>query len=219
MPKSKIIKELANSTIDTATTLKRLKILLFEFDKPELNEWVNSELNGYKNTNSLPDYRVFQGQVYASFLVGYMQYTNIALPLMELSDDERNYIRRCPFVQGISAICSFAENESLKIVIPPELYPTLTGGTNIDSIIEAHVSVPPTAPQEIITAIETKILEILCLLEKEFGILDDLDLDFSSKSSKEIEAVSTKIINIINVDKSISIGDSNKIAKADIKTQ
>lgn len=219
MPKSKIIKELANSTIDTATTLKRLKILLLEFDKPELNEWVNSELNGYKNINSLPDYRVFQGQVYATFLVGYMKYTNVALPLIELSDDERKFIRRCPFVQGISAICSFAENESLKIVIPPEVYPSLTRGTNIDSIIEAHVSISQTAPQEIITAIETRILEILCLLEKQFGILDDLDLDFSSKSSKEIEALSTKIINIINVDKSISIGDSNKIAKTDIKTQ
>lgn len=45
MAKSTIIKELANSKIDTATALKRLKILLLNLDKPELNDWVNCELN------------------------------------------------------------------------------------------------------------------------------------------------------------------------------
>ena len=63
MAKSKIIKELANSSIDTATALKRLKILLLNLNKPELNNWVNSELNGYKNADDVPEYRRFRGKV------------------------------------------------------------------------------------------------------------------------------------------------------------
>ena len=70
MAKSKIIKELANSSIDTATALKRLKILLLNLNKPELNNWVNSELNGYKNADDVPEYRRFRGKVTANFIIG-----------------------------------------------------------------------------------------------------------------------------------------------------
>ena len=41
MPKSKIIKELANGTVDTLTALKRAKVLLSEFDNTELNNWIS----------------------------------------------------------------------------------------------------------------------------------------------------------------------------------
>ena len=44
MPRSKIIKELANGTVDTLIALKRTKVLLTEFDNVELNTWINNEL-------------------------------------------------------------------------------------------------------------------------------------------------------------------------------
>ena len=44
MPKSKIIKELANGTVDTLIALKRTKVLLTGFDNVELNTWINNEI-------------------------------------------------------------------------------------------------------------------------------------------------------------------------------
>ena len=41
MAKSKIIKDLANSTVDTMTALKRAKVLLSEIDNQEVNNWIN----------------------------------------------------------------------------------------------------------------------------------------------------------------------------------
>lgn len=49
MPKSKIIKDLANGTVDTLTALKRTKVLLAEFENEDLNTWISNEYNGLIN--------------------------------------------------------------------------------------------------------------------------------------------------------------------------
>lgn len=221
MAKSKIIKELANSSIDTATTLKRLKILLLNLDKTELNKWVDCELNGYKNIEEIPQYRRFNGQLIANFIIGnsvkMVKYSNTPLPTANLSTEIRDVIEEVVFCEGISAVKSMA-GEEIGRVIPPEFYAYIMRGTNISSITSARVNISKSAPLEVIAAVESKVLEILVVLEKEFGNLDELDLDCDSKTDQELQAVCERIINIIYVDKSITIGDDNKISKSDIIT-
>lgn len=110
MAKSTIIKELANSKVDTATALKRLKILLLNLDKPELNDWVNCELNGYKDTKTIPPYRMFRGQLNANFVIGNLirltKYTNTPLSTVNLPDDIRDAVEEVVFCEAIAAINS-----------------------------------------------------------------------------------------------------------------
>lgn len=61
MAKSKIIKDLANSMVDTVTALKRAKVLFAELNNEELLNWVNYELMGYPLGTDLPDYRIEYG--------------------------------------------------------------------------------------------------------------------------------------------------------------
>lgn len=215
MPKSKIIKELANSEIETVTALKRLKVLLFKLKKEEVNSWLSAELNGYNDNDELPDYRIYYGQAIGSFIIGRMKYQNTPIPLSNLSDKMREDLSRVCFKESISAISSM-QGEKLHITIPPEYYPYLMKGNNIDGFITVEITVPQTAPTQIINAVEDKVLEILCLLEDEFGLLDELDIDFSVKLPEELERVCQHIINIISIDNSVSIGDNNKIAKSEI---
>ena len=221
MAKSTIIKELANSKIDTATALKRLKILLLNLDKPELNDWVNCELNGYKDTKTIPPYRRFIGQLNANFVIGnsirLTKYTNTPLTTVNLPDDIRDAVEEVVFCEAIAAINSMKGQELGKI-IPPEFYSYLTKGTNVSSITSAKVNINNSAPIEVIAAVENRILEILVLLEKEFGNLDDLDINCDTKTEQELQKVCEQIINIIYVDKSVSIGNDNKINKTDICT-
>ena len=223
MAKSTIIKELANSSIDTATALKRLKVLLSNFDRPELMSWVNNELTGYNDTNEVPPYRKSTGQLKGSFIIGnssqMMKYTNTPLPLVGLSEEARAAVEDVNFVEGITAIRDMI-GQSINKPIPPETYGYIKRGTNITSILSARVDIRQSAPQEIISAVENRVLDTLFLLEKEFGNLDDLDIDCTSKSKEELDAVSQKIINIIFWDdNSITIGDHNKISKSEISTQ
>ncbi|HCQ6355916.1 hypothetical protein NMF85_07910 [Clostridioides difficile] len=57
MVKSRIIKELANSTVDLHTSLKRAKVIFQEVGNEELNQWLKNEIGGYKNLEDVPPYR------------------------------------------------------------------------------------------------------------------------------------------------------------------
>lgn len=60
-------------------------------------------------------------------------------------------------------------------------------------------------------------MDILLLLEKEFGCLDELDIDFTNKANEESVVIQNNIYNIM-MDNHIEIGDSNKIIKSNIST-
>ncbi len=60
-------------------------------------------------------------------------------------------------------------------------------------------------------SIESKLLDILMILEKEFGSLDELDIDTTSKSDEEIEDINNRILVLVYNDNSVSIGDGNKM--------
>lgn len=66
MARSQIIKDIANNTVDLQTALKRVKVLLQEFDDEKLLEWVNYEIEGYPSDAEVPEYRKILGQPYYS---------------------------------------------------------------------------------------------------------------------------------------------------------
>ena len=68
MAKSTIIKDFAGGKVSVEIALKQLKVLLAEFDKPEMLKWVNAELQGYDDTDVLPEYRVVVGNLVGNFL-------------------------------------------------------------------------------------------------------------------------------------------------------
>ena len=70
MAKSKMIKDLANGSIDLKTALKRTKVLLADFDNEELITWINYELTGYPKTEQLPEYRTTKGTLMGSYFKG-----------------------------------------------------------------------------------------------------------------------------------------------------
>ena len=63
----------------------------------------------------------------------------------------------------------------------------------------------------IFSNIENKLLDILILLEREFGSLDELDIDVTTKSEEELKNINNQILVLIYNDYSVSIGDGNKI--------
>ena len=64
--------------------------------------------------------------------------------------------------------------------------------------------------------IESKLLDILYFLEKQFGNLDDLDIDIESKSDEELERIINHIYVMIYNDNSVTLGNNNKIKDSNI---
>ena len=222
MAKSRIIKDLANNDVDTTTALKRAKVLFSELENQELLNWVNFELVGYPSDVSLPDYRIVKGNLRGSYFKGsmanHMKCTNVSLPLGNMPENIKDTLLSVYFCEGIDALKqlaerSDAEGSQLGKEIPADFFPVLAT-YNKDpfmNVIAARVVVGSHHIHNIFSTIENRLLDAFILLEKEFGNLDDLDLDASSKTPEEVRDIADKITVIVYNDHSVNIGDGNKI--------
>lgn len=228
MAKSQIIKDLANGKVDTQTALKRTKVLLQDLENDDLLDWVNYEIEGYPDDVEIPDYRVIGGQLYGTYFKGslanHIIYNHVPLPLGNLPDEIKEDILTIKIRQGIEALKGIIaeseknDNSGLIKPIPAEYYPYIAQANNDLGMIIATASVELNMPKvlNIFPKVESKLLDILSYLEKQFGNLDDLDIDIESKSEKELNNIINHIHVLIYNDKSVTLGDNNKIKNSNI---
>ena len=225
MAKSMIIKDIANGAIDTTTALKRAKILFAALDNGELLDWVNYEISGYPVDAKLPDYRVERGTLKGTYFKGsmasHMKWNDVSIPLGKMPADVMDEFLSVRFYDGVSALKQLvekAENGQLARTIPADLFPYIAKYNNDPymNIVAASVVVSSHCVTNMFSLIENRLLDALLLLEKEFGVLDDLDIDTSCKSPEELHEIARAVYVTIYNDKSTHIGDGNKIKDANI---
>lgn len=66
MSRSLILKEIISGEGNIETSLLQLKVILSSIKNKDIQTWIESELNGYKNVDDIPDYRVIHGVVRGS---------------------------------------------------------------------------------------------------------------------------------------------------------
>ena len=86
------------------------------------------------------------------------------------------------------------------------------------ALLSAFVKISQTQIENIFSKVENMVLDVLLLLEKEFGNLDELDIDLSTKDETEIENITNNIMVIFYNDNSVTIGDNNKMKDTNIST-
>lgn len=228
MAKSQIIKDLANGVVDTQTALKRTKVLLQELDNDDLLQWINYEIGGYPNDVDVPEYRIISGQLYGTHFKGslanHIQYNHVPIPLGNLPEDIKTNILTVELRQGIGTLKNMITesqqngNRGLAKPIPAEYYPVIAQANNDLGMIIVTANVELNMPNilNIFTIIENKLLDILSYLEKQFGNLDDLDIDIKSKTPDELAQITNHIYILIYEDNSVSLGNNNKIKDSTI---
>ena len=220
MAKSEIVKQLARGKVDTEVALKQLKLLLAEFPDENISSWVNKELTGYKSKDELPPYRKFPGTLRGTILNYTTKATNVGIPLSpDAPKDLYEFCNIVEFRESIGALKSLLGHEangSLGVNVPPDYYPYIIKYSlmTMTAVLGAQVQVGSTAIPHILSEVDNRLLDIFLLLEKEFGNLDNLDIDLSCKSDEQIEDIQRKINVYIYNDNSISIGDENEISDA-----
>lgn len=217
MARSKLIKDFISSNMDIDAALQNLMVILYCLDDERLVNWVSKELSGYDTDDELPQYRKLQGIVRASFIVGYVQYSKRQFGIAHLDKEMQENLLNIHIYSSISTLIEMKDKEAcLGKPIPPEFYGILQAGTNAH-ITNASVDIDLGRVNDIISKVKTKILETLLFLEKEFGNLDDLDIDISIKTEEELKNIVQKIqVNLY--DNSITMGDNNKIKSSNMIT-
>lgn len=218
MARSNLIKDFINSNMNIDTALQNLISILYCLDDQVSISWANKELSGYDSDDELPKYRKLKGRVMASFFIEYCEYSKRQFGIEHLEEDFRNKLLSVNIYSSISTIGDIKDKEGATLVksIPPELYALLQSASNAH-ITDATVDIDSGKINDIISKVRAKILKTLLFLEKEFGNLDDLDIDVSTKSPKELKNI-VQHIQVTLYDNSVNIGDNNKIKKSNITT-
>ena len=222
MAKSTIIKDFAGGKVSVEIALKQLKVLLAEFDKPEMLKWVNAELQGYDDTDVLPEYRVIVGNLVGNFLNYYTKCTHISIPLK--SDAPKELVEMCSQVRlydSLSALRALTETDrEFGRQINASLLPYVQqfSAISMTALLNATVEFSQTQVKNVFSKVENAVLDVLLLLEKEFGNLDDLDIDLTSKSNDEIQNIASNIMILLYNDNSIVIGDNNRMKDTSISS-
>lgn len=229
MAKSTIIKELANGTVDLKTALKRAKILVYDIGNEEISGWINSELAGYPDDAKLPSYRVTSGQLRGSYFKGSLasnaQWKNVALPLGDMPEDVRKDLLEIRFTDSVSSIqhllaSAEEKDEGIGKAVPADCFPAIAHFNHdpFMNITSARVEISSHTLKNVLDEVESRLLDMLLLLEREYGSLDELDIDPSQKTDEERRDFAEKMIVNIYDDHSIHLGDNSSLRNSEVSS-
>ncbi len=99
-----IIEILSSESTPLTEALLKTKVLLHTIGHKELAVWVNNELNGYRDTDTLPPYRALRGQILANISNAAWRATARPLPLGHLNETQRGNLETIPLRQSLAVL-------------------------------------------------------------------------------------------------------------------
>ena len=182
MPKSRIIKDVANGSVDLITSLNRLYLLASDIEDTALMEWVEKELQGYSSTDLIPDYRKTKSRIFRySGLANCFQVTNATLQSDLIPDDLLETISNIKISETVASISAVVEagldiKRDLGALIG-EVYERSGEEVQCTSIYQI---VPLSFYRDILSSVRQRIIRELIELEKKYGNLDTLEIQDES---------------------------------------
>lgn len=203
-----IIELLGSGQTNLTEALFKTKILLHKLGEKELLEWVDGELKGYPNSDSLPDYRILKVTLRGNVSNGAYRHTAQILPTMHLDDKYKSRLKFTHLTQSIAVIVELSKQEKLQTVIPPEMYHLLSQGIGNGYDIENAWGEPSAgAMTQIITEVTSRLLDFVLALSEQFP--EELEAAEMKERSKEVGVSDLFNNTVIGDNATIVVGDSN----------
>lgn len=208
--RSKILLDLIRGDITVIQALQSLDLMTEELGDNEIRTWINKELNGYNNDDVIPNYRKTDVTVVGDIQVGYKIYKNIQIPFPQKIND---IIGTFDVTEPVSKIEQYSkaeldtESHCLNLEVDCALLNRYKSSNGI--ILSASRRLSIYSYTNILGSIKTKLISIFKELEKNYGNLDELYIEFSDP--KKEKDVTEKIINMIFLDNSTTIGNNNSM--------
>ncbi|TCC87242.1 hypothetical protein EZ428_21285 [Pedobacter frigiditerrae] len=187
---SDIINDLVDDQLPITVALNKTKILATRIGNRNLLNWVNYELKGYPNRESLPEYRITNGTIIGDFVNGRHQVTNYPIPLPEFGDGMDDQLREFRFLESAATLELFSKNENPSLVFrfPEQLKNSLedilrnTNGPYFQ-LLNIGVTIPIHIAAQALSATKDKLLEFMLGIEKEFGVETEIS-ELKSNNAK-----------------------------------
>lgn len=218
MAKSEIIKELVNDEINIQKALYRLLLIANSIKDYKLVKWIESELNGYKSEDELPDYRIVRtSYITYSGRNGIYEVKNKPLPFTYIPEEYRENAFNNYVIEGVDAleVLSKTDKELIRDLTSYSSLVYKESGIrcfNISAVYDTSIYI------NILSNIKTRLIKVLLILEEDFGCLDNLDISKEKIDRVDIDEVYKKI-EITIYDNSVKIGNGNDINKSNFNSR
>ena len=178
MPKSKIIKELVDRSVSIETSLNRLFLLASDVGQTDLMEWTQKEIRGYDKGDVLPSYRISKSYsfIYSGFN-GNTQVKNVPLPTGYIKEDFLEAASDVQVYDGIVYIEKLASDGNILCrdvtTLANQVFALSNGSIRC---VQIQQEISYSLYQSICSNVRLKIINELLALEKQFGSLDQLEI-------------------------------------------
>ena len=120
--------DLASPGGDVESVLRKCKILAARLGSDEFAQWVECELNGYPEAQSIPKYRQLACGYYANFMNAAWSAERQPVPLSIIPEEYRDSYQRIEYREGIAKVSNFGGKGGARINRPdPGAAPPRTG--------------------------------------------------------------------------------------------
>lgn len=169
---SDIQETVIDNNVNISVILRKCKVLAVRLGNEPFEKWVDQELNGYKNKNLLPDYRIVEvyskGHFSGPFGSGIK---NADIPLSCIPKKYRENLRKCYFIEPIGYYINSLKNSKgnnfeeqwspdLVAYIGESIYQNM-------NCMSAWKLIPNSSIFSLIEAIKNRILNFVLEIEKE----------------------------------------------------
>lgn len=162
--------DLVNESASLANTLRKAKILASEIGLPEFREWVDSELNGYQDRESVPEYRQSQptnlGTLSGSF--GRMD-KNVMVPTFNLPERVKDFAENLIFFDGVGELEAQVLRAPLYRKWPQEFLIAarqVTGWSGGMELVDVQQPIPAHTLVGILDQVKNRLLGFILELQK-----------------------------------------------------
>lgn len=212
MAKSEILKQLAKGEITIDKALTRLMLLANDLDDDELSTWADNELSGYEKDAELPEYRMLHSRnLTYTGINGSYQVTNHPLPLHYLGE----YAEQIKAASIREPIANIIEKAKSKSQMGLDL--TSLAGTVYENTDDGYQGIQcmkitrvfdHSEFASIVQKVNQKLLKVFMKLDKEYGNLDELDINMTGITKTQIDKTAAEIKQIIYADR-VTINNAN----------
>ncbi|MBD2177070.1 hypothetical protein H6F42_09120 [Pseudanabaena sp. FACHB-1998] len=173
-----LLRQIQDATVDPkyqlADILRMCKILAARLGNKAFKEWIEQELNGYKDQEKIPSYRVLENlQHFGDFISIYGQlWENLQIPLIAIAKEnrkilEKRYLSRSVSHYEYSVIkTNQLSRDSVQIYWEADTVCQLSIYENMNCL-RAWTLIPISAIVIVLDAIKTRILDFVIEIEAE----------------------------------------------------
>lgn len=201
MPKSSIIRELANNEITLDLAFNNLLLVASVINNKELLKWVEREISGYAENDNLPIYRKSEKslQFVYSGISGNYPINNSPMPFTYFSEEVQNTVINFKIYEGIKIIERqlALKDEEWSLVRDCTQYANdVYMKTGIQCFSIGQV-LQKSHYEKVYNTIKFTLTKILLMIEKWFGTLDTSELETKRYEKQRIFEASKDISSYI----------------------